>query len=239
MPDGGAGSPIKYEGELKPAALAAFLEDHGARAAADATGSAAAAAADPLAVEVSAANVAEVVERSKEAWLLVFEGEGGASPIAGGGAEALAEAVFGQVKVAKAAADLAAKFGAGPAPSLIALPFGTGQKSAKKAQKFGGDEAGVAAAKKAALESHPNNLVEVFSAQNADRWLGQGVADLLNAVCILFSDKPSVPPLFRSISMEFEGKLSFGMASSKDGAMMQQFGVDKAPALLALPGRRS
>ena len=237
MPDGGAGSPIKYEGELKPAALAAFLEEHAAPApAADATdGAAAAAAADPLAVEVSAANVAEVVERSKEAWLLVFEGEGGASPIAGGGAEALAEAVFGQVKVAKAAADLAAKFGAGPAPSLIALPFGTGQKSAKKAQKFSGDEAGVAAAKKAALESLPSNLVEVISAQNADRWLGQGVADSsLNAVCILFSDKPTVPPLFRSISMEFEGKLSFGMASSKDGAMMQQFGVDKAPALLVL-----
>ena len=125
---------------------------------------------------MSAANVAEVVEREREAWLLVFEGEGGASPIAGGGAEALAEAVFGQVKVAKAAADLAAKFGAGPAPSLIASPCGTGQKSAKKAQKFGGDEAGVAAAKKAALESLPTDLVEVISAQNADRWLGQGVA---------------------------------------------------------------
>jgi len=43
-----------------------------------------------------------------------------------------------------------------------------------------------------------------------------------------------VPPLFRSISMEFEGQLGFGMATSADKQLMTQFNVQKVPTLLIM-----
>lgn len=51
------------------------------------------------------------------------------------------------------------------------------------------------------------------------------------AACLLFSDKAEVPPLFRALSIAFEGNLAFGFAPA---GLMSQFGVDKAPALLVL-----
>lgn len=40
-----------------------------------------------------------------------------------------------------------------------------------------------------------------------------------------------VPPLFRSLSLAFESQLAFGLAPP---ALMQQFGVDNAPALVIM-----
>jgi hypothetical protein len=54
------------------------------------------------------------------------------------------------------------------------------------------------------------------------------------AACLLFSEKSDVPPLFRALSIAFEGQMAFGFAPA---SLMSQFGVDKAPALLILfPG---
>ena len=39
------------------------------------------------------------------------------------------------------------------------------------------------------------------------------------AACLLFSDKAEVPPIFRSLSMAFEGQMQFGFAPP---AMMAQ-----------------
>ena len=68
-----------------------------------------------------------------------------------------------------------------------------------------------------------------------DSWLGGAIqSSETNAICLLFSDKPAVPPLFRSIAIEFEGKLGFGMATSNDKQLMANFNVKKAPTLLIL-----
>lgn len=51
------------------------------------------------------------------------------------------------------------------------------------------------------------------------------------AACLLFSDKGEVPPLFRALSVAFEGQIAFGFAPA---SLMSQFGVDKVPAVLVL-----
>ena len=43
-------------------------------------------------------------------------------------------------------------------------------------------------------------------------------------MCILVSDKSEVPPLYRSIAMNFDGAMAFGMAPA---SMAQRFGVQK------------
>jgi len=43
-----------------------------------------------------------------------------------------------------------------------------------------------------------------------------------------------VPPLLRALSIEFEGKLGFGMAQAGDKAFASRFNVQKAPTLLVM-----
>ena len=54
------------------------------------------------------------------------------------------------------------------------------------------------------------------------------------AFCLLFSDKPAVPPLMRALSLEFEGKMGFGMAQASDKMIASRFNVEKAPTLLVM-----
>ena len=232
---GGEEAPVVYDGELKPEAVATFLERFAAEepVAAEAAGGAKAASGEELAVAVSEANVAEVVTASKGAWLLTFEDE--AHPLGAPGVAELAEALFGQVSVGRADAALAKAYGVTALPGLAVLPYGTGAKAAKNAKAFGGDDAGVAAAKKAALETVPDNLVEKLTSANMDQWMGGALnAAETKAICLLFSDKPSVPPLFRSLSIAFEGKLGFGMATSNDKNLMTNFNIQKVPTVLIL-----
>jgi len=53
-------------------------------------------------------------------------------------------------------------------------------------------------------------------------------------VVILFSDKSTPPPLFRSVALAFEGQANFGVITSSDSQMMQRFQIDKAPAILMM-----
>lgn len=235
---GGDAAPVVYDGELKPQAVADFLAKFAAEEAAapeDAAGGAAPGAGEAeasLALDVSEDNVAELVTASKGAWLLAFEEE--KKPL-GTSVQELAEALYGQVSVGKASASLAKTYGVKKLPGVAVLPYGTGAKAAKKAQAFGGDEEGVAAAKKAALETIPDNLVEKLTSANMDQWLGGALNGAeTKAICLLFSDKPAVPPLFRSLSIEFEGKLGFGMATASDKNLMANFGVKKVPSVLIL-----
>merc|ERR1740136_248233 len=186
-----------------------------------------------LVVPVGEANVAEVVTASKGAWLLAFEDD--AHPLGTPGVSELAEALFGQVSVGRADAALAKAYGVASLPGVAVLPYGTGAKAAKNAKAFGGDEAGVAAAKKAALETIPDNLVEKLTSANMDQWMGGALnAAETRAICLLFSDKATVPPLFRSLSIEFEGKLGFGMGTAADKNLMTNFNIQKVPTVLIL-----
>merc|ERR1740136_419858 len=232
---GGEEAPVVYDGELKPEAVATFLEKFAAEepAAAAEAGGAKAASGEELVVAVSEANVAEVVTASKGAWLLAFEDD--AHPLGTPGVAELAEALFGQVSVGRADAALAKAYGVASLPGVAVLPYGTGAKAAKNAKAFGGDEAGVAAAKKAALETIPDNLVEKLTSANMDQWMGGALnAAETRAICLLFSDKATVPPLFRSLSIEFEGKLGFGMGTAADKNLMTNFNIQKVPTVLIL-----
>jgi len=74
-----------------------------------------------------------------------------------------------QVVVGRAPAALAAKYGGKEAPAVAMLPFGAAEKAAKKAVPFAADAAGLDAAKKGALASLPDSLVDK---------LGQGSPDM-------------------------------------------------------------
>ena len=109
------------------------------------------------------------------------------------------------------------------------------RQAAEGVELRGEGEEGVASAKKAALETLPTDGVELLQQMNMDRWMQEAIpACESHALTILFSDKPSVPPLFRALSIEFEGKIGFGMAQAGDAAIAQRFNVQKAPTLLVL-----
>ena len=115
--------------------------------------------------------VASLVEGERDAWILVFPGADGATEVPGG-TEALGEMLHGQAKVGRASPDLAKKFGVtlGDAPVLAVWPFRkVGTK--RKASSFPGTEDGVAAAKKAALDTITDEYVSQINSGNADRWM--------------------------------------------------------------------
>ena len=119
------------------------------------------------------------------------------------------------------------------------LPFGTGAKGASRAQRF--DD--VASAKKAALESIPDTYVDKLQDRSVnDPSLDQFMQVSLGgtetmAMALLFTDKPQVPPIFRSVAMEFEGKIGFATLGQ---AHMERFNVKKLPTLLVLfPGENT
>lgn len=188
------GETVVYKGELKPAALAAFLETHAA-AEPQAGGSAAASDSD-LVESVDSGNVATLVEGERPAWLLVFAGSEEADLPTEGGIGGLAEMLNGQVKVGKASADLATKFGVtlGSAPTIAMWPYRRPGKP-RKASTFAGTMDGVAAAKKAALETLPDDGVTILNQATADRWMQESMMTVdSKAFCMLFSDKHA-PPL--------------------------------------------
>jgi len=237
LPADGA-APVKYEGELKPKALSAFLETHAAekKTAAAADGAASASAEDDLAESIDASNVEKLVEGERDAWILVFAGTESAD-LAAPGFGGLAEALYGQVKVGRAAADVADKFGVkvGAQPTLVAYPFRKAGVKRKASKPFGSSDADIAAVKKVALESLPDHMVEKLHTANIDKFMQESMqTSEAKAFTILFTDKSSVPPLFRSISLAFEGKLGFGMAQASDAQIAQRFNNPKAPALLVM-----
>ena len=111
LPAGTSESPIPYDGEMKPAALSAFLDSHAAAApeasgAADSSGGPAS-AADDLSVAVDEGNVGSLVEGERDAWILVFPGSEETELESPGGTAVLSEALYGQVKVGKGTAGVA------------------------------------------------------------------------------------------------------------------------------------
>ena len=148
----------------------------------------------------------------------------------------MAEALYGQAKVGRASADLSKKFGVKEgAKTIVMLPYGD-KASTKKTSKFAVDESGQSDAKKAVLDSLPSSQVMQLNSQVIDQWMSLQMTQTSESqsICLLFSDKPVVPALFRSVSLSFEGRIGFGMVHSADTALMQRFGIDKAPALMVL-----
>ena len=233
---------ITYTGELKPAALSEFLEGHAApepekTEASEGGGGKPAAEEDSLVVDIDGSNVKSLVEGERDAWLLVFPGASKPDVETEGGINALAESLYGQVKVGKVtSSDLADKFGVktGGEPVIAMWPFRKAG-SKRKAESFAGTSDGVASAKKAALETLPDDGVTKVSLQTVDQFMSEAMmTSETRAFVMLFSDKPTVPPLLRALALEFDGKLGFGMADARDKQLAQRFNVQKAPFLLMM-----
>jgi len=52
---------------------------------------------------------------------------------------------------------------------------------------------------------------------------------------LLFSDKEATSPLFKSLAIQFKGRMRMGKASSSDSALVSQFGVESTPKLVIVP----
>ena len=120
----------------------------------------------------------------------MFAGSDGADLASEGGAAALAEQLNGQVKVGRAAAELADKFGVTPgaAPQLTLYPFRR-PGVARKPKTFAGTADGVAAAKKAALDTLPADVVTLVNAGTIDRFMQESMMTSdSKAFTMLFSD---------------------------------------------------
>jgi len=53
---------------------------------------------------------------------------------------------------------------------------------------------------------------------------------------ILFSDKEATSPLFKSLAIQFKGRMRMGKASTSDEALMSRFMVESGPKLVVVPG---
>ena len=60
------------------------------------------------------------------------------------------------------------------------------------------------------------------------------VAERLGKV-LLFTDKRSVPTLFKALALEYRDRLAFGCVKSTDAALVAKYGVTQFPSVLVLP----
>ena len=138
----------------------------------------------------------------------------------------------GQVFLATAAQNIKAKLTDNQDQDLIiALPYGQEEKKDKeKLSVFGAEPQDLEEAKKLVLESLPSSNIarltnheELSALANAADQHSES-----KSMCVLFSEKETPPPLFRSIALAYDGKFGFGLAN-KD--LAKQLGIPKVPLL--------
>eukprot|EP00287_Rhodomonas_sp_CCMP768_P014512 CAMPEP_0196760428 /NCGR_PEP_ID=MMETSP1091-20130531/105208_1 /TAXON_ID=302021 /ORGANISM="Rhodomonas sp., Strain CCMP768" /LENGTH=719 /DNA_ID=CAMNT_0042109313 /DNA_START=21 /DNA_END=2181 /DNA_ORIENTATION=+ len=75
------------------------------------------------------------------------------------------------------------------------------------------------------------NYVHIVQADNATTFLADDYPKAL-----LFTDKETVSPLFKSLAVHLRGKMRLGQAQSSDTKLAEMFGVTSFPKLVAVPG---
>ena len=129
---------------------------------------------------------------------------------------------------------LASKFGVRGFPTLKMFPV---EKSynpyQKKFSKIPIDYNGPRTAK--AMVEHVlaqlPNFVHFVTAANSSTFLDDEYPKAL-----LFTEKEAVAPLFKSMAVQFKGRIRFGQASYKDSDLATSLGVKEFPKLIAIPG---
>ncbi len=53
---------------------------------------------------------------------------------------------------------------------------------------------------------------------------------------LLFTEKDTVSPLFKSLAVQFRGRMRLGQAQSSDSKLAEMFGITSFPKLVAVPG---
>lgn len=77
------------------------------------------------------------------------------------------------------------------------------------------------------------NTVKRVTDKNLDEWLQDKNE---TAKAILFSDKGAISATLRTLAVDFAGLVSIAQIRNKEVKAMETFGVEKAPALVLLPG---
>ena len=154
--------------------------------------------------------------------------------------EKVAKNLNGLVKVGAVDCDaednkaLCGKQGVRGYPTLKVFPVDkTFNPYTKKTVKLASDYNGPRNAKgmvENVLASMPD-MVHAVHADNATDFLADDYPKAL-----LFSDKEATSPLFKSLAIQFKGRMRMGKASSSDKHLMEQFGVQGSPKLLIVPG---
>jgi len=104
-------------------------------------------------------------------------------------------------------------------------------KNAGQAQDYQGPRSAGSIAKHL-LEQLPNLVTSVKDQAAWTKFVGKAGATELKKV-LLFSEKSDVSTLYKSLAVQYSGRLAFAQAPSK-GALADQFGVTDAPTLLVL-----
>lgn len=235
------GELVRYDGELKAAALTAFLEQHAAPAPAEEKpaadgGSAEAVAWQPLALR-NATHFESAILGSEKAALVAFAG--GQADACAAEREtwrAAARALDGQVTVAEAdaGAPWAARYAAaGRCFTIVRFAFGS-EKADLEAdadvEAYPADEPVQKGPLGAwALESVPD-FVQFVTASTAQPYFGTA-AHLPKLV--LVSEKAETPAMFRALAANFHGRVQFARTHIKD-ELAANMRVAKAPAVRAM-----
>lgn len=248
-------APLHFAGSLKYGDLWTFLDGHAPprsepQAASGGGGGAKSSAGSSgrsMVEELSPEQVATEVEGDIGAWVLALDfgaGAGEEDDAVGVDLERLGRQLQGQARVGRldmgleGAGDVAARYGApvddggGRAVRLVVLPYGVEAKRPAKAIAV--DDA--AAAKKAAGDSLPADLITRVNAGSMDPLLMATVADgseAMLAACILLTDK-GVPAVYRALSLRFQNAFAFGVGAASDAALVQHLNLEKVPALICL-----
>ena len=75
------------------------------------------------------------------------------------------------------------------------------------------------------------NFVHTVKAENMTDFLADDYPKAL-----LFTDKDTVSPLYKSLAVQFSSRMRLGQAASADTELAAQFGVESFPALVAVKG---
>mmetsp|Transcript_27938 Transcript_27938/g.73710 ORF Transcript_27938/g.73710 Transcript_27938/m.73710 type:complete len:642 (+) Transcript_27938:72-1997(+) len=152
--------------------------------------------------------------------------------------EKVAANLQGLVKVGAVDCDknkaLAAKFGTRGFPTLKIFPVDKTynpyqKKSAKLPQEYSGQRTAKGIVE-SVLRQLPN-FVHVVSASNASVFLEDDYPKAL-----LFSDKDTISPLMKALSIQFRNRMRFGQVLPSDNVLKGQFSISQSPSFLAVPG---
>jgi len=84
-----------------------------------------------------------------------------------------------------------------------------------------------------ATDSLPNNVVNVKDLASLNSFLAAN-SDIPHL--LLFTSKSEVPPLLKSLSTSFKGRVAFGQVKEDNREIVQKYGVDSFPKILIIKG---
>lgn len=113
--------------------------------------------------------------------------------------------------------------------STVPVPNGEPGQIMKEPQEYNGPRSAVSIAK-AAIDILPN-FVHRIDGSSEEKFLGRP-----HNKAILFTDKKSIPTLFKALALEYRERLTFGCIKSTEKELVEKYGIEQFPTVLVLKG---